>query len=285
MVIEVSEDLDLSPEYIIKEILSLYRNIKTLSDKEILCNSSDRNRELFLELERLINLEIEDNVVRDILQKKELEPAFSGINRFRSLYTVKLETEYANEVLASDSPWAVLEKFPFYGNYLRLVRTEYEDLGFSPGDRFLFLGSGPLPLTLIVFFRQYRIKSTGIEQDQKRADLSKRVLDKLGLSEAISIVNGNHFSLNGKDLSLSPNAGVKALMIAAQAEPKKEIFDHLLEVMPVGSMVSCRIYEKGLRKLLNRNFPFDLPEDFEEQARIRPEPPVYNTLILLKKKR
>lgn len=77
------------------------------------------------------------------------------------------------------------------------------------------------------------------------------MLEKLGLSSMIKIINGNHFSLNEKDLSLTLDSEIKALMIAAQAEPKKEIFKHLMEIMPVGRRISCRIYEKGLRKLLN----------------------------------
>lgn len=285
MAIGTSRVTELSTEYFVEEILGLYQNIVVLSNEEILSDSSDSNRELFQKLENLINLEVEDSAVLDILQKKELEPAFAEIKRFRNLYTVKLETEHAKEILSSDSPWAVLEKFPFYGNYLRLVRTEYEGLRLSTGNRVFFLGSGPLPLTLIVFFRRYGVKSTGIEQDSARANLSKRVLEKLGLSSAVKIVNGNHFSLNEKDLSLSPDTEIKALMIAAQAEPKKEIFEHLLEVMPVGSRISCRIYEKGLRKLLSANCLFDVPEDFEEQKRVYPQPPVYNTVIFLEKKR
>jgi hypothetical protein len=285
MAVAVSGGLELSPEYIIEKILGLYQDIRNLSDEEILYGQSDRNKELFRKLDSLITLDIEDDVAWDILQKKELEPVFADINRFRNLYTVRLETEHANEILASESPWTVLEKFPFYGNYPKLVRTEYEGLGLSPGDRVFFLGSGPLPLTLLVFFRQHGVKSTGIEQDSTRADLSRRVLEKLGLSEAVTIVNGNHFSLNGKDLSLNPDAGIKALMVAAQAEPKKEIFEHLLEVMPAGSRISCRIYEKGLRKLLNGNCLLDLPEGFKELRRVHPEPPVYNTVVFLEKRR
>ena len=218
-----------------------------------------------------------------ILQKKELEPVFADIIRFRNLYTVKLETEHANEVLANESPWDVLEQFPFYGNYLKLVRTEYEGLGLKPGDTVAFLGSGPLPLTLIVFFRKYGVKSIGIEQVSTRANLSRRLIEKLGLSEDIIIVNGNHFSLDGKDFGANLDSGVRALMVAAQAESKKEIFEHLLKVMPLGSRISCRIYEKGLRKLLNGNCLLDLPEGFEEQMRVHPEPPVYNTVVFLEK--
>ena len=285
MVTGIGKGLQLSPESIIKEILELYRDIRVLSDEYILYGPSDRNRESFLKLEHLLNLEVDDDIASGILNKEELEPAFADINRFRSLYTVKLETEHANEVIESGSPQAVLEKFPFYENYLKLVRMEYEGLGLSSGDMVCFLGSGPLPLTLIVFFRKYGIKSIGIEQNAARANLSKKVLEKLGLSGAVKVINGNHFSLNEKDLSPYPGTGIKALMVAAQAEPKKEILEHLLEVMPIGSRISCRIYEKGLRRLLNGNCLLDLPDGFEEQARVYPEPPVYNTVVFLEKKR
>jgi len=278
----VNKGLELS-ESIVGEILSLYREIRSLSEKEILYGSSDHSARMFQKLDSLITLDLGSNVVFNLLSKQELEPIFAHINRFRNLYTVRLETEYANEIIASKLPWNVLEEFPFYRNYLMLVRTEYEGLGLKPGNRVYFLGSGPLPLTLIVFLKRYRIKGTGIEQDSTRAKLSIKALDKLGLSKDITIINGNHFSLNAIDF-MNSDTGARAVMIAAQAEPKKEILDHLLNVMPVGSKISCRIYEKGLMKLLNRNFLLDLPEGFEEY-RIQPEPPTYNTVIFLEKKR
>ncbi|AKB18245.1 nicotianamine synthase family protein [Methanosarcina sp. WWM596] len=284
MVIEINESLELSTETVLGEILALHRDISVMSDDEILYGPLDQSGKLFRQLDYLITMDIENDAALEILQKKELDPVFADLSRFRSLYTVRIETEHANEILESNSPWDALEKFPFYGNYLKLVRTEYEGLRLSPRDRVFFLGSGPLPLTLIIFFRQHGVKSTGIEQDSSRANLSKRVLEKLGLSEAVTIINGNHFSLNGEGFALNLDTGIKALMIAAQAEPKKEILDHLFKVMPVGSRISCRIYEKGLMKLLNRNCLSDLPEGFKELGRVYPEPPVYNTVVFLKKK-
>ena len=282
MVSAVNESLELS-ESLLGEMLGLYRDIRGLSDEEILYCSSDRNEKLFRKLDSLITLDLESDVACTLLNKRELEPVFTHMNRFRNLYTVRLETEYAKEILASQSPWNVLEEFPFYRNYLRLVRTEYEGFGLKAGSRVFFLGSGPLPLTLIVFLKHYRVKGTGIEQDPARARLSMRVLDKLGLSDDITVINGNHFSLNSTDF-INPGTGTRALMIAAQAEPKKEILDHLLKVVPLGCRISCRIYEKGLMKLLNMGFLLDLPECFEEQ-KIQPEPPTYNTVVFLEKKR
>ena len=282
MVSAVNESLELS-EYILGEMLGLYRDIRDLSDEEILYCSSDRNGKLFLKLNSLITLDLDSDIACTLLNKRELEPVFTHMNRFRNLYTVRLETEYANEILASQSPWKVLEEFPFYRNYLKLVRTEYEGFGLKAGDRVFFLGSGPLPLTLIVFLKHHRVKGTGIEQDPARARLSMKALDKLGLSDDITIINGNHFSLNSTDF-INPEKGTRALMIAAQAEPKKEILDHLLKIIPAGFRISYRIYEKGLMKLLNMGFLLDLPEGYNEHKRIRPEPPAYNTVVFLEKK-
>lgn len=261
-------------------------DIRKLSDEEIMHSSSDKSEKLFQRLDSLITLDLRSDVVCDLLKMEELESAFANINRFRNLYTVQLETQYANEILESKSPWDVLEKFPFYENYLRLVRTECRSLELKPGDRIIFLGSGPLPLTLIIFFKHYRIRSTGIEQNSARADLSIQTLDKLGLSKKITIVNGNHFSLNTTDFRddfRDLNTGAKAVMIAAQAEPQKEILDNLLKIIPVGLKISYRVYEKGLMKLLNRSLPFDLPSGFEKK-RVKPDPPAYNTVIVLEKK-
>lgn len=246
------------------EILSLHMEIRKLSDEEIIHSSSGRSEKLFQRLDTLITLDLRSDIVCNLLKMEELESAFAHVNRFRNLYTVKLETRNANEVLGSQFPWDVREKFPFYENYLRLVPTECRGFELKPGDRIILLGSGPLPLTLIVLFKHYRIRSPGIEQDPARAYLSIRILDKLGLSKSIQIINGNHFSLSKADFR-NLEAGARAVMIAAQAEPKSEILNHLLKVVPVGHKISYRVYEKGLMKLLDRSIPLDLPEGFEEK--------------------
>jgi len=71
------------------------------------------------------------------------------------------------------------------------------------------------------------------------------------------------------------------IMVAAQAEPKKAIFDHLAKILPAGTKVSYRIYEKGLRRLLDTFSRYDLPEQFEEYLRIPPKPSVNNTVVFL----
>jgi hypothetical protein len=72
-------------------------------------------------------------------------------------------------------------------------------------------------------------------------------------------------------------------MIAAQAEPKKEIFEHLTKVLPKGSKVAYRLYGKGLRRILDGGILFELSAEFEEYLRVQPKPPVNNTVVFLEK--
>ena len=85
-----------------------------------------------------------------------------------------------------------------------------------------------------VLCRLYGLRGVGIEQEPDRAKLSRMVLQKLGLSDRIKIIAGNHFSLPLEEKS-------ELIMVAAQAEPKKAIFDHLANVLPAGTKVSYRI--------------------------------------------
>jgi len=157
------EALNFHPGFIPGEILKLYEEIKDLPEEEILYSSSGLYESLFQRLNSLITLDLADEEIQELLNNQELEPIFLSIYRFRNLYTIRLEIRYTNKILVDKSPWKILEEFPFYENYLKLVRTEYDDLRLKGGDRILFLGNGPLPLTLIVFLKQHGVKSTGIK--------------------------------------------------------------------------------------------------------------------------
>jgi len=56
----------------------------------------------------------------------------------------------------------------------------------------VIIGSGPLPISLIMMCHQYGVRGIGIEQETERAELSRKVLEKLGFSDQIRIITGNH---------------------------------------------------------------------------------------------
>lgn len=264
-------------ELIIFEFHQIYSQVKGLGETDILENPSPKLYSLFKRLDELAALDVDEKSIDAILKSPDFDSLIAEISRFRFLYNLKLENEKAKNLLESSDPWETLRKFTFYPNYLQLARTEYTGSGLKPGDCVLFLGSGPLPLSLIVLCREYGLSGIGVEQDGKRASLSRQVISYLGLSESIEIIEGNHFSLPLK-------THCDLYMVAAQAEPKREVFEQIAKVLPEGSKVSYRLYKKGLRRVLDGSSLFELPSGFEEYLRIDPEPPVNNTVVFLKKK-
>ena len=261
-------------ESITEEIVAIHHSIKDFVDREIYQDPSGHLKAVFRQLDYLIALDIDNRSAEDILSNSRFNSAFDAISTFRSQYTAELEAEQANSILKSRDPWNALTNFTYLPNYIQLARTESRGAGLKPGDTVLFLGSGPLPLTLIVLCHQHGLNGIGIERDPERVELSRRVLEKLGLSSQIRIIRGNHQTL--------PLAEVPELiMVAAQAEPKKEIFDHLAGVLPAGTKISYRTYEKGLRRMLDTFYRYELPEQLRECLRIPPEPPANNTSVFL----
>lgn len=223
-------------------------------------------------LNRLATAPVGDDVVRRLMADADLGPAIARISRLKRQNSLRLEVQLAESMMSVADPWASLKPFVYYPNYLALARMEYEGAGLHAGDRVVFLGSGPLPLSLICLSRGYRIRGVGIEQDQGYAALSERVIRKLGLNHEIQIICGNHFVLPLK-------APCRLITVGADAMPKAEIFDHLARVLAAGQMISYRIYEKALRRLFDVSSVFDLPSEFRECGRVRPEPPVNNTSV------
>ena len=256
------------------EIMDIYSKVMDFDHKELYYNPSNHPKTVFQRLDHVIALDVDDMTAEAILSSSGFNLAFDVITGFRSRYTAELETEQANAILGSSDPWQSLKDFAYFSNYIQLARTEFRGAGLKAGDTVLFLGSGPLPLSLIVLCREHGLRGIGIEQEPDRVGLSRRVIERLGLSDQIRIINGNHLTLPIKE-------PVDLIMVAAQAEPKDVIFDHLAEVMPTGTKISYRIYEKGLRRLLDTFSRYELPENLKEYLRIRPTPPVNNTSIFL----
>ena len=100
------------------------------------------------------------------------------------------------------------------------------------------------------------------------------MIERLGLSDRIRIIKGNH-------LMLPIEAPADLIMVAAQAEPKDTIFNHLATIMPAGTKISYRIYEKELNRLLDTFSRYELPENLNEYLKIRPTHPANNTSVVL----
>jgi len=261
-----------------KQLLSIFDDCREFTGSRIL----DDARDVFLPhtktLNQMATLDVDDRLVDALIADSSLKPAIEKISRLKQIHGLRLERQRARTIIESDAPWDMLKGFIYYPNYLGLAEMESCGAGLKAGDRVVFLGSGPVPLSLITLVKRCGIRGVGIEKDTVNADLSRRVLETLALGGEIEIIQGDHFML-----PLSSPCSL--IMVGADAVPKEEIFTHLAGALPNGMKLSYRIYEKGLRRLFDRDHVGGLPSGLREYRRIRPQPPVNNTSVFVTKEK
>ncbi len=263
------------------ELLAIHEAIALLDDDAVRQGPKEPLDAAFKRIYALADLEMPEADVDALQADPVLTPAIAAIDHLRNLYGPRLETERARALLDAPDPWEYLRGFRFYPNYVALAAMERRGAGLQPGQRVLFLGSGPLPLSLIMLCSGTDAQlGLGIEQQEERIALSRQVIERLGLERRVEIRHGDHFSLPLADREDTP---VDLLMVASAAEPKDEIFTHLAAVLPAGARVSFRTHEKAMRRLINAATLHQAPAGFKELARVQPEPPVINTCVFLER--
>ncbi len=146
------------------------------------------------------------NLVNEIIALKDLSPSPSVNKLFSALvsaviqnphldqYTEKdlekirdkcekaefeLEKYWAEKIVKSPEPKIEINNFPYLDNYRELTKREV-DLVASSGyiiqedTKCLFVGSGPLPLSVFEIARQTNCKTYGLDLDKKAVELSKK---------------------------------------------------------------------------------------------------------------
>ena len=258
------------------QLLSIFENCCEMTGNQILDGMEDVFLPHTKTLNQLATLDVDAHQVDALMADSSLQPAIEQISRLKQIHGLRMERQRARAIIDSDNPWDMIKKFIYYPNYLGLAEMESRGADLKAGDRVVFLGSGPLPLSLIALVRRCGIQGVGIEKDPINADLSRKVLDALTLGGDIEIVLGDHFML-------PISRPCRLIMVGADAVPKEEIFSHLARTLPNGMKLSYRMYEKGLRRLFDRDHMGLLPSGLREYRRIRPQPPVNNTSVFVVK--
>lgn len=216
---------------------------------------------------------IDFDSAKHILDDEKMNKALKLIRKFYVYVGARLETENALKILESDDPKATLDSFHFYDRYIGLVENESQLVKFNENKTFVFLGSGPLPLTLIIFRMVFGCKCIGIEQSKEVADLSIKVLDKLGLDD-INIIMGNEKTLEDLEYDI--------LMVAALAEPKDRVFSNIWEVVDEKTPVIYRTYT-GMRAILYSPVLDKDTRGFHKEVMMLPSGRTNNTSVLIRK--
>ncbi len=218
--------------------------------------------------------EIDFDSAKHILDNERMNKALMLIRKFYLYIGARLESENALEIIESDDPEATLDTFHFYERYEGLLKNESKLAHFHDDKTFVFIGSGPLPLTLILFRQAFGCKCVGIEIQEDVAELSRKVIDKLGLSEGIEIIVGDENKLKEIDYDI--------VMVAAFAEPKDRVFSNVWETVDITTPVLVRTYS-GMRAILYAPLTDKDIRGFHKEIMLLPIGNTNNTSVLLRK--
>ncbi|MBI5355905.1 MAG: hypothetical protein HZB68_05615 [Candidatus Aenigmarchaeota archaeon] len=118
--------------------------------------------------------------------------------------------------------------------------TEGKFAGIGKNDKVLVVGSGPFPETAIAYAESFRCNVTCVEKELRFCEISRELIETLGLSEKIKVANcsGEHADVSGFDKVLV------TILTKNRGEVLKNVSRYGAEIIARTSFgSSCLIYE------------------------------------------
>lgn len=188
-----------------------------------------------------------------------------------------LETFWAQQIVKSERPQAVLAAFPYWQNYQDLAQAEIDCMSTHVKNqaKMLFIGCGPLPLSAVLFAQEPMFAQVeAIDADMLAVASAKKVCTVL--QSPVKITHQAAESFNFRDVDV---VFVAALVGMTSVQKQAILEDIRLSARP-GTLVAVRS-ATGSRELLYPKLQ-SLPPGFTEVACFVPHSQVINTLHVLK---
>lgn len=132
------------------------------------------------------------------------------------------ELEWASAIIEEG---ARLEDYVYYPDYVRTIAKEASMIN---GNRVLFIGGGPVPLTPILMYQNHGILADAMDYDKQAVQIGRMVLDRL--SEQIPGVNRIKV-FHGDGSRFTGYANYDTIMLALEAgineQVKRAIFEQI----------------------------------------------------------
>lgn len=191
-----------------------------------------------------------------------------------------LEEAWAKRILSASDAYAESLKFSYYKNYECLTAREWRMVTreHPKAKNVVFLGSGPLPLTAIILAKEHKCNVTLVDLDEHAITLSRHLIQMLGLSSQIRVVQGNAETYR-------EIADVDVVYIAALVgrtpEEELRVYQNLASHMGRTSLLLARSTHTS-RTLLYRPLGKSINQLFSRIAEMHPHDDVVNSAILLR---
>ncbi|GEM_PF-195448 len=264
-------------EQIIIKVLDIHRQLKVLRSLK----PRQQTNKLFGELVALTRFSRE-SVINRVLADERIIEIQPSLHRICSLGEFELEKYWCAKILKSKHPAIELENFPYYKNYDELTNLEYYSLK-STGEReiknVLFIGSGPMPLTSILFAKNFHLRVGNVEIDKEACDLSRTLAARIGLADMLTFYNTDilNFSRIGEYDVVCVGA-----LVGLNNKEKSAVISHVRSHMKEGALVVVRTAHY-LRTLLYPQVDPDLFEGLTPHLVIQPLNEVVNSVLIAEK--
>ncbi|KAL8061544.1 hypothetical protein ABFX02_02G092500 [Erythranthe guttata] len=199
-----------------------------------------------------------------------------------------MESHYSTILGSFENPLDHLHLFPYYSNYLKLSRLEFDLLRphCAPATprRIAFIGSGPLPLTSIVLATHHLKTTTFHNYDidaSANAEASMLVGADPDLSGRMEFITQDIMEVSGAALKQYDVVFLAAL-VGMEIEEKMHVVEHLAKNMAPGAILMLRSAH-GARAFL---YPVVEPRQlrgFEVMSVFHPTDDVINSVVVARR--
>ncbi len=273
-------DCKQSLEIIKPHILSFHDRVSKLSQVHLPDLNAEELYGLYSALDDIAHLKVGDHLAELVLKDKDIERLLPEVRIYYTNFFDIHEKHLAREISeTTNDPWDIIDRFPLLDRYLTLTKNHTRALSFRNDRSIAFLGCGHLPMTAFLLAKIHGSTVTAIDIDSEAVENARRCIRKLALSEKIEVIHGNEDILENL-LDKEPHD----ILVAAMAEPKKQIFasiEKFIDNYPT-TTVSYRTYT-GIRAILYKPFLPDEIHGFQPIETIPPTGRVNNTTIFLQR--
>ncbi|KAL4583742.1 hypothetical protein LXL04_008325 [Taraxacum kok-saghyz] len=200
-----------------------------------------------------------------------------------------LEAHFSTILGSFPHPLHHLNEFPYYSNYLKLGRLEFDILTkhYSPSKqapkRLAFVGSGPLPLTSIVL-ASYHLKDTifhNYDIDSLANSMASHLVSSdPDLSQRMVFHTTNIMDV--KDELKEYDVVFLAALVGMDIDEKVKVIDHLAKYMAPSALLMLRSAH-GARVFLYPVVDVHLLKGFEVLDVFHPNDDVVNSVVISRK--
>ena len=227
-------------------IYEIQINLQKIAQTNLSNKSQVKTNALYLE-----SLILQSPLER-LKQIKEFINNSDLLHRLQVLYEefeTNLEIDFAKQVIQSNK---TVKDYLLTKRFITLIKNEIRLGNMAKNHKVLFIGSGPFPISAILFNKLVGCHVDCYEKRKYRAELSNKALKKLDLSNSIKV-----YCKKGEDLS---DDRYDIIVIALLAKTKNKILNKIFSVARPGTKIICRtaddvhkvFYEETEEKLLNK---------------------------------